>query len=299
MAAAIVVILVVWRLTAAALADKAVSLGGTAYMSGQYPTALRLYEQATRYDPGSASAWEWYGLLKAVLAMHEQRQDVREWAIEGGKEAMARAMELEPTSFRAPRSLGQFYDLVGDSENAVKYYLEALERFPKNTKTLRKLASVYQRQGEEGKARGIYDRMLAIEDSPYNRYRALASVDVDTEYAYAHYELGRLAVRDHERGERSDGLEHALSEFGEALGVIQEYFEKAKETDDMFRMLRRPREHRGEYMTQLKAQVLWRRGGVYERLGEAERAQGERAEARAVWPGVVSAIEAEDEGRRQ
>lgn len=297
LAAAGIVILVVWRLTAAALAAEAVSRGGTAYMSGQYPTALRLYEQATRYDRGSARAWESYGALKAGLAAHEQREDVREWAVEGGKEAMARAMELEPTSFRAPKSLAQFYDVVGDLESAVKYYLEALDRFPKDTKTLRKLASVYQRLGEEEKARGTYGRMLEIEDSPYNRYRALASVDVDTEYAYAHYELGRLAVRDYERGERSEGLEHALSEFGEALGVIQEYFEKAKETDDMFRMLRRPREHRGEYMTQLKAQVLWRRGAVYERLGETERAQGERAEARAVWPGVVSAIETEGQGQ--
>jgi tetratricopeptide (TPR) repeat protein len=140
----------VWGLARVAVAESAVSLGDTALMSGQIPTALRLYEEATRYDPGSAEAWEKYGLLEGRMGiLYEEREEVKKQAAEEGERAIRRAMALEPTSFRWPASLGQLYLDMQKPGEAAKYYEQARERFPKNTKTLRPLAETYQLLGEE------------------------------------------------------------------------------------------------------------------------------------------------------
>ncbi len=267
-------------------------------MSRQAETGLWRYRRATEYDPWSAEAWERYGLMRAFLAaMYEEREGPREEGIEEGVGAMKRAMALEPTSFKRVGGLGRLYREIGELEKAAQYYREGLERFPKHTKALRQLAEVYQLLGEEESAVAVYRKMVEIEGSAYNRYRALA-VDVDTEYAYAHYELGRFAVREHKAGRRADGLEVGLREFDEALRVIEDYFKRAELTDQMFQMLRRPREYRAPEMHKLEAKVRWRRAEVYEELGDVARAEAERGRARAGWPQVADGIAAEEGGRQ-
>jgi O-antigen ligase/tetratricopeptide (TPR) repeat protein len=288
-----------WGLTRAALAENAVTRAETLVMSQRVESGLYAYEEATRYDPGLADAWDGYGMWTLLVGLRYAQDDAaRRAAIEEGVDAFERAMALEPTDFKHWSALGTVYREVGEPAEAVRYYREALERFPKQTKTLRLLGETYQMLGEEESAREVYRRMVELEGSAFNRYRALEN-DVDVEYAYTHYQLGRLAARDHEAGKREDGLVAALLEFNEALRVIQDYFVRAEAQDRMFRDARSPREYRGDAMRELEAKVRWRMADACEGLGEGARAEAERKAAKAWAPQVADAIAAEDGGGRQ
>jgi len=275
----------VWVPATNAAAQRAVDRGDSAAMSGQGEMARRLYQQATEYDPAWAEAWERYGLLVGRMGRLPE-----------GERAVERATALEPTSFQPWVTLGRLSEDAGEINKAISCYRKALDRFPNHTRTLRRLAEGYQRLGDGESAGRIYRRMLEIEESPYNRYRALADVDVDVEYAYAHYELGRAALKQYDSGQLPGGLATALSEFERAMGVVQAYYDKAEKTDQMFLMLRRPREYRGEDMRRLEAKVRWRMADVYQRQGEAGRAAEERKAATAKWPEVAQNVAAEEAG---
>jgi len=290
--------LCVWGLTNVALAQQAVEQGNELVMTRHADTGLWAYRRATQYDPWLGDAWERYGLLRALLAFsYEQREDEKRKGMEEGMEAIKRAMALEPTNFKHIATLARLYREAGMLEEAARYYRESLERFPKHTRSLRNLAEVYQLLGDEESAIGVYQEMVEIEGSAFNKYRALA-VDVDVEYAYAHYELGRFAVGEYEAGRAADGMQVGLGEFNEALRVTADYFERAEETDKMFLILRRPREYRAPDMHKLEAKVRWRMAGVYEKLGDAARENAEREWARGSWPQVADEIAAEDGGKR-
>jgi tetratricopeptide (TPR) repeat protein len=239
--------------------------------------ALQLYQKATQYDTRWAEAWERYGLLKGIMG------DVRE-----GEQAIERAANLEPTNFRRRVSLGRLYEEAGRTDQAIECYQEALARFPNHTRTLRRLAEAYESTGDTESALRVYARMLQIEDSPYNKYRALADVDVDVEYAYAYYQLGRAVLRGPEPPAT------ALPEFEQALRVIRDYFDKAEQTDRMFLTLRKPREYRAEDMQMLEAKVRWRMAQAHELVGEQARAAEESQQAVSIWPEVERAVAMED-----
>jgi tetratricopeptide (TPR) repeat protein len=288
LALAVVLFGCVWVPARNALAQDALNRGTDVAMSAQSPTAgpvaVRLYRQAIEYDPAWAEAWEKYGFVVGIVQDREE-----------GVRAIERAMVLAPTSFRPAQSLGRLYEETGKLEKAVEPYKKALALFPNQTRTLLRLGEAYQRLGETKSAFLVYRRMLEIEESPYNKYRALEDVDVDTSYAFAHYQLGRAAVS----AGSSEGLRVGLSEFEHALGIVREYFEKGEETDKMFLMLRRPREYRAEDMRMLEAKVRWRMAAVYDRLGDGERASEERERAQSVWPDVEKATTVEDGGSQE
>ncbi len=244
--------------------------------------AFERYDRARRYDPGWADAWERYGLLLGTIR-----------GLDEGIEAIQHAGELSPTSFRPFSSMAQLYAHYGQFEKAAEMYQQGLSYFPNHTKTMKRLADVYQRMGQHEKSLQVYERMVEGEDDPYNRYRALSDVDVDTNFAFAHYEVGLAIQRAAVRG-RQDGFQVALNEYSAALRIIAEYFEKAEEYDRMFLMLRRPREYRAEDMRRLQARALWRTAEVYESVNMAEQAREQRRLAAQAWPDVERLIAAEE-----
>jgi hypothetical protein len=139
----------------------------------------------------------------------------------------------------------------------------------------------------------MYQQIVDGEDAPYNKYRALSDVDVDTNFAFAHYQVGLAAQRAALRG-RQDGFQAALNEYNAVLPIIAEYFEKAEEYDDMFLQLGRPREHRAEDMHMLRAMTLWRTAEVYLYLDMTEKAWEQRRLAIQAWPSVDRLIAAEE-----
>lgn len=302
-AAVLVVALVlsacVWRPARNALAQQAINRGDDALMSGNARAVARHYGKATEHDPDWARAWDRFGVIIGFTGSvpdSAEGEDASQELIQQGERAIKRAIELEPTNHGPRVSLARLYEETGRMDEAVQRYREALELFPNYTKTLLRLADAYRKLGQEEDALRTYRRLAALEDSPANAYRALADVDIDTNYGFVHYQLGRVAVQDYdENGDRAS-LETALSEFNAALRVVRDYFITAEPTDRMFRMLRRPREVRTEDMKKLEAQLRWRLAQVHERLGERERAVEERSAARVIWPQVAEAVAAEDEG---
>jgi len=265
---------------------------GDAYAMSAEPTdesrrraalmAFERYDRARRYDPGWADAWERYGLILGTIR-----------GLDEGIETIQHARKLSPTSFRPLSSMAQLYVYYDQLERAAELYTEALSLFPNHTKTMQRLAETYELMGDHEKALHVYEQMAAGEDAPYNKYRALSTVDVDTNFAFAHYEVGRAAQKDFDRG-RQDGLQVALNEYADVLRIIAEYFDKAEEYDRMFLMLLRPREYRAEDMRKLEAKARWRMSEVYGRVGLAKEAREQKRLAARAWPQVDGLIAAEE-----
>lgn len=265
-----------------ALAQIALDTGDAYAMSGRPDagvTALSKYEQATKDDPIWSEAWERYGLVYGLRDLNR------------GVECLERAHELSPTSFRPYVSLGQLYEQHSKYAEAIAAYSKALALFPNHTRTMKRIADAYQKLGKHDDSLRMWKHMVAGEDAPCNKYRALSEVDVDTNFAFAHYELGLAAERAHYQG-RKNSLGIAFREYYAALKVIDDYFTRAKATDDMFLMLRRPREYRAEDMRMLQAMIRWRIAEVSARVGDTKQAEENRKLALALWPDLLKTINA-------
>jgi len=263
--------------SAVAAAQGALASQDVAALYASRADALRYFRAAVDYDPGWPVALQQLGLLISGAE---------------GERLLKRAAALEPTEFQWRAALGRYYDTGDDWKQAIEYYGQALERFPNSTRILRRMAEAYQKLGDDDAALRIYRRMVEIEHSPYQRYRAL-DVDVDTEFAYAHYHLGRAA----ERGGRAEDWQRALHEFQEALRVIGDYQFRGRRTDEMFAAVGRPREPRAEELKALEAMTRWRTAEVCQRLGDAKAASVHRELALSLLPDVAQAVTSEDEGK--
>jgi len=273
---------------ASAAALSAYSQRDNAAVRQHLETAAIHYAEATRRDPAWSRPWEHYGLSLTSLNRPED-----------GKGPVLRAVELDPTSFQPYLSLASYYSQLGQYREAVEAYRQSLARYPNNTRALRRLAATYQQLGDLAAAASTYRRMLEVERSPYNRYRALDEIDVDTEYAYAHYQLGRLALNAYLAAERPDGLAAAVPQLRAALDIIAAYRGRGANIDRMFQQVGKPREDRGPEMDFLESMTRWRLAAAYDQLGRPAEAQQEREKALALRPGVAEAGRAEDGGQAQ
>jgi len=246
--------------------------------------ALAQYDRARQLDPGWAEAWERYGLLLGLMRIND------------GVKAVRHAQELSPTSFRPWSTLGQLYEEEGRLADAIPCFERALVLFPNHTRTIRRLAEAYQKVGKQEKALAVYQRLVAEENAPYNRYRALSEIDVDTNFAFAHYELGFASQRAHDRRVK-DAIPIALKHYDSALRIALEYGARAKRTDAMFAALGRPREYRGEDMQTLEAKTRYRESQIYRRVGMWTEEKQERERALELRPGVEQLIADENKKR--
>ncbi len=277
-----------------ALAQKALARGDAALARAQatmeeegFYLALAQYDRARNLDPKWADAWERWGLMLATTK-----------GLEAGIEAIEHAAALSPTSFRPFSVMGRFYYQGGRYDDAVDAFRQALALYPNHTRTLGHLAEVYKRMGAHEKALATYRDLVALETAPYGRYRALADVDVETNFAFAHYEIGLDAQRAGADGQL-DAPQRALGEYQAALRVVAEYFDKAEQWDRLLLLHGRPREHRGEAMRMLEAKVRWRMSDIYAAQGSTDEAREERERALDLWSRVQQEIELEDAGRQE
>ncbi len=262
-----------------ALAQSCIETGDSYAMSGSSDAgamALDQYDRARLVDPGWWEAWERHGL---VLGRME--------GVDAGVGAIERAHQLSRTNYRPWSSMGQLYEQDGRWNDAIRSYEQALTLFPNHTRTMRRLAEAYDHVGERDKALAQYRKLAAGENALYNRYAALSEIEVDTNFAYAHYELGREDQRTHDLGA-------ALKHFDLTLRVIADYFARAQRTDQMFAALRRPREDRGPEMHTLEAKTRWRDAMVYKRVGMTTQEEEERTRALEILPDVGKLVAEED-----
>ncbi|MFB3882493.1 MAG: O-antigen ligase family protein [Armatimonadota bacterium] len=262
-----------------ALAQPVIETGDAYATSGSRDAgemSLAQYDRARQLDPRWSEAWEKYGLVLGTMRGLAQ-----------GIEALERAHQLSPTSFRPLSSMGQLYREYGDLPEAIRYYQQSLALYPNRTLTLRWLAEAYSQQGQQDKALDTYSRLVAGEQALFHKYPALGDIEVDTNFAFAHYELGRAAQQARDYGT-------ALKHFDETVKIVADYFARAQRTDEMYRMLGRPREYRAPEMERLEAKTRWRESMIYRRTGDVKDEEWERNRALAIYPEVAQAVATED-----
>ncbi len=261
---------------AATAAVTAQQQGDMAVAVQRYREGLAFYQATVGYDAGWSLAHEKLG---RVLRGEEGEREIKQ------------ALTLEPKSFQPYLTLARSYDDNKRLPEAAQAYEESLARFPQNTRALRLLAETYERMGEAQKALDTYRRLADLDDQPINRYRAV-DVDVDTNFAFAYYALGRAEMHTAAKSEA------ALAWFGKCVAVVNEYFKPngGAALDQMFTKVGKPRANRAEELLPLKAKALWRVAEISEAAGKPAEAAAKRNEAVAASSTVAQLIAAEDEG---
>jgi len=254
----------------AALAQNAFLSGRAAENRGDLAAAEQYYRQAVRLAPGSGDY---------------RRQLGRILSAPRGIKQVEIAVELEPTNAVNHLLLARMYEITGPWDQAAAQYQQAIDLYPNFLAAYRGLADLEARRHRIQIALGLYRRMIEIEHSPYERYKALEQ-GVETEYAYAHYALGRAALE-------SGDLPSAGAELGRALAILQ-----ARETvgAGMRAALREAGEispRSEQVLVELNARILWRQADLAARQGDEQKADALRTQARQLDPQVERLIEQE------
>lgn len=175
----------------------------------QVPQAEALYSTARSLDARNPDYLMEAGELYFALGRYETALAM-----------MERAVQLKPSARNWYR-LGLYYERARQKEQARQAFQNALEADPHSLPALIKLAQMATpdpnnpRLSDE--ARGYYERVVAIERSPYGTVLAVPQL-VETAYGFAHLALAR-----HEQA--VGNLERAESHYQSALKVFRTYRE--------------------------------------------------------------------------
>ncbi len=122
---------------------------------------LAASQQALRQDPSASDAWMAYGYL--LISRHPRTLD-------GARDALARAVKLDPANVEALDRYGWILSLHGDDAGAESVYRRALVQEPERVNTFYQLARVHQLAGRLTEASGCLDSALAIDPASYFAY---------------------------------------------------------------------------------------------------------------------------------
>jgi len=153
------------------------------------------FKQAIRLNPSYSPAHVWYahylvvtgrpdeGIAEANRALEldpfsEFTRDFAEWAsmLAGGYDLAVqqsrKSMEMAPEFPWAPYDLGQAYEGMGRSDEAIQAYLKAEEVFGMKQDRLRELQKVYQQAG----AKGYWRKTLELCEKEFRQPRKFAII---------------------------------------------------------------------------------------------------------------------------
>lgn len=249
------------------MADNANRAGRLASAQGNRGTAEGYFRAAVRLQPDCGEYWRELG---SVIGVPRGIEDVE------------RAAQLEPTNVRNPVALATMYELVGPYSTAARYYRQAISLDPNYLVAYRRLAELEARLGNPANALTLYRKMVAIENSDFERYKAL-NERVEIEYAYAHYSLGGAALAQGDAATARSELEHALQVWDDRNGRGRIMDQAAQAVGEYTSEIE-------QEMARLRARILWRLGEAYERLGDAAKADKLRVDARTAWPAVKDLV---------
>lgn len=226
------------------------------------PQAAELYSLARRFDPNNPDYLMDSGELYYALGRRET-----------AFELMQRAVRLKP----APRNLyrlGLYYEREGDLQRARAQFQAALERDPNSLPVLIKLAQLAQPNPDDPRltdeARAYYERIVAIQNSPYGRIRAIPEI-VETAFGFAHLALAR-----HYRA--LGNLQQAQTHYEQALIVFRNY----REVTYPFHLASRALGLQGLYNPARERQILSAHLQVLQDLASLYEAQGRSQDATAL-----------------
>lgn len=158
-------------------------LGWQAYRRGDIAAALASYRRVVEVLPNDASLWYDLGCLHALNHETDRARD-----------ALHRALTLDPRLAAAHDALGQLTEQAGDTQAARALYATANAIEPVNAKYLRHLARALLRLNDTDSARKALQDLVMFEPN-----------DVD-----ARYQLGLLELR-------ADAPDLAIHEFRKVL----------------------------------------------------------------------------------
>lgn len=166
--------------------------------------AILRYKVAARLDPLNAEFRRRLG--RAYLTLARETGD-SVYADRAGRE-LRKAISLEPLSAKNYYQLGRLYEFYPKNADAISSFKAALERDPNAPEVMHALANRYEADGQSAEALTVWRRMVALEDTPSERVRAVPEM-VEPEFVFAHYALAMDLER---RGDKSAaGKEYELA----------------------------------------------------------------------------------------
>ena len=211
------VLIVVWLLSV--LVAQAYYADGWKLLSrSERDDAVRALRMAARFDPLDADLRRKLG----GLLLHVGAESGDEALLRDAEGQFKRATELESASAKSWYQLGKFYaDGLHDDRRAVWALHAALDRDSHALHVLLPLAQAYERMGRHDDALRVYRRMADIEDSVYERLRAVPEL-VEPRYVIARKALAEDADR---RGDSEETRIH----YRIALDRVRRFRESVRE----------------------------------------------------------------------
>lgn len=127
--------------------------------------AISIAEGAVRLDDHLALTHVALGLLRSDAGDHEEAE-----------QSLRRALQLDPSSARAWRGLGESYRRQGRFDRAFEAYGEAIRLRPDDAELQSQLGMAYYRAGRYDEAESAIDRSLELGGETASAYRDLSAI---------------------------------------------------------------------------------------------------------------------------
>ncbi|MCS6829115.1 MAG: O-antigen ligase family protein [Armatimonadota bacterium] len=145
------------------------------------------YQRALHWEPFNGDHYLSVGMLYLGMARAGDLPRAEE-----ARKTLLRSAELTPYS-KTWYHLGNLYrDVLGEPAQAAGAYRRALQLDPHALRVMAELGKTLEQQGKLQEAEAVYQRMLEIEKSVYNRVRAVPELP-EVDYAFAYAGLARIA----------------------------------------------------------------------------------------------------------
>ena len=208
-----------------------------AFDAKQYAEAKGRLEKLTEANPLNDAAFYYLGMCRLYTN-----------DIDGAKEALKKASEIDPGNFWYKERLARTYSLTGEDDLTIATYEELLKDFPKKNDLYFTLVNLYLKQGQMDKALGAMDQIEAVfgksENVTATRYDILLRQnkpaealkvleDYNKEFS-SPYVLTKLG--DHSMAEYKDTA--ALAYYKEALDLQSGYMPALLGESEVYRIRR-------------------------------------------------------------
>jgi len=198
----------------------------TALADGDPAMAKELYSRAIRKTSGDYDAH--MGMGRAYMSDKQYEKAFEEFRHAAG---------LRPNSPAPIAAIGDYYQKIGDDQNAEKEFLKAIEVEPRYEAPYFRLINLYERQGKYARIMGIYEKILPLQ--PAGAHNEIAWIMATSKHPEIHDPEAAIrhansAVEVEPRPWYIDTLAEAYYAKGEydlAIAIIKEAM--AKGPDDM------------------------------------------------------------------
>lgn len=198
------------------LAGEVISARGESTWSQDPQSTIAGYQLGLRLDPLNAEYHRKLGMANLALARRSNESSLADHA----RIEIQKAVRLEAGNAKNYYQLGKVEQFLARSGGDIGAYEAALRWNPNAVEVMLALARAYEDSGRHADAVKMWRRMTEVEDSPYERIRAVPEL-VAPEYIFAHQALGF-------EYERNGDKAAAVREYNRALDRVARYQDSVK-----------------------------------------------------------------------